>query len=238
MICLKRRGGRSSKIGEYTVASRIGSGRYGVCFLAHGPTGKTVVLKRFRPRMLRKNQQQNHYEAVILSGLSHPAVPELLGVINCRQGYYYVLEYKEGASLEEWLFKRRKVFSPEEIYRIGSQLFDILKYLHGRNVVHGDVSAANLLYDGEKLSLLDFGLARYADGRNIRFSIDYARTANVLIYLLYSGYSGKGDRPWHEELPLSEGQKDFLKRLLGLKNKFTDTETVRKEFIRSFNLQQ
>ena len=126
MICLKRRGGRSSKIGEYTVASRIGSGRYGVCFLAHGPTGKTVVLKRFRPRMLRKNRQQNHYEAVILSGLSHPAVPELLGVINCRQGYYYVLEYKEGASLEEWLFKRRKVFSPEEIYRIGSQLFDIL----------------------------------------------------------------------------------------------------------------
>ena len=91
-----------------------------------------------------------------------------------------VLRWKSGfASLEEWLFKRRKVFSPEEIYRIGSQLFDILKYLHGRNVVHGDVSAANLLYDGEKLSLLDFGLARYADGRNIRFSIDYARTANV-----------------------------------------------------------
>ncbi len=235
MICLKRRGGRSSKIGEYTVASRIGSGRYGVCFLAHGPTGKTVVLKRFRPRMLRKNRQQNHYEAVILSGLSHPAVPELLGVVNCRQGYYYVLEYKEGASLEEWLFKRRKVFSPEEIYRIGSQLFDILKYLHGRNVVHGDVSAANLLYDGEKLSLLDFGLARYADGRNIRFSIDYARTANVLIYLLYSGYSGKGDRPWHEELPLSEGQRGFLRRMMEREEAFRDTAEAAGEFQKYFS---
>ncbi len=234
MICLKRRGGRSSKIGEYTVASRIGSGRYGVCFLAHGPTGKTVVLKRFRPRMLRKNQQQNHYEAVILSGLSHPAVLELLGVINCRQGYYYVLEYKEGASLEEWLFKRRKVFSPEEIYRIGSQLFDILKYLHGRNVVHGDVSAANLLYDGEKISLLDFGLARYADGRNIRFSIDYARTANVLIYLLYSGYSGKGDRPWHEELPLSEVQRGFLRRMMEREDAFRDTAEAAEEFQKYF----
>ena len=78
------------QIGEYTVVSCIGKGRYGVCFLAHGPTGKEVVLKRFRPRMLRKNRYQNHYEAVILSGLSHPAVPELLGVINCQIGRAHV----------------------------------------------------------------------------------------------------------------------------------------------------
>lgn len=152
------------QIGEYTVVSCIGKGRYGVCFLAHDPTGKEVVLKRFRPRMFRKNRYQNHYEAVILSGLSHPAVPELLGVINCRQGYYYVLEFKQGATLEEWLFKRRKIFSHEEIYRIGTQLFGVLEYLHSRNVVHGDISVSNLTYDGEKLALLDFGLARYADG--------------------------------------------------------------------------
>ena len=235
MICLKRRGGRSSKIGEYTVASRIGSGRYGVCFLAHGPTGKTVVLKRFRPRMLRKNRQQNHYEAVILSGLSHPAVPELLGVINCRQGYYYVLEYKEGASLEEWLFKRRKVFSPEEIYRIGSQLFDILKYLHGRNVVHGDVSAANLLYDGEKLSLLDFGLARYMDDISITPDQDHACFGNLLLYLLYSRYHGKKFGAWYQELDLPAAQELFLKRLLGLGQKYTSTPEVRKAFLEVFS---
>ena len=225
------------QIGEYIVVSCIGKGRYGVCFLAHGPTGKEVVLKRFRPRMLRKNRYQNHYEAVILSGLSHPAVPELLGVINCRQGYYYVLEFKQGATLEEWLFKRRKIFSHEEIYRIGTQLFGVLEYLHGRNVVHGDISVSNLTYDGEKLSLLDFGLARYADGRNIRFSLDYARTANVLIYLLYSGYSGRGDRPWHEELALSEGQRGFLCRMLEQEEAFRDTEEAAETFQKYFSLQ-
>ena len=228
---------RGRKVGEYTIASCIGKGRYGVCFLAHDSTGKEVVLKRFRPRMLRKNRHQNHYEAVILSGMSHPAVPELLGVINCRQGYYYVLEFKEGASLEEWLFKRKKVFSPEEIYRIGSQLFGVLEYLHSRNVVHGDISVSNLTYDGEKLSLLDFGLARYADGRNIRFSLDYARTANVLIYLLYSGYSGRGDRPWHEELPLSEGQRGFLRRMLEKEEAFRDTEEAAEAFQKYFSPQ-
>ena len=174
------------KIGGYTVASCIGKGRYGVCFLAYDPDGKKVVLKKFRMRMWKRNRNANHYEAVILSGLAHPAVPELLGVINNRKGYFFVLGYKEGRTLSEWLFNEKRVFSKEEIFQIGCQVFEILIYLHRRNVVHGDISVANVIYDGENISLLDFGLARFADRRNIRFSLDYARAADVLLYLLYS----------------------------------------------------
>ena len=222
------------KIGDYTVASCIGKGRYGVCFLALDPDGKKVILKKFRTRMWKKNKNANHYEAVILSGLEHPAVPELLGVINNRQGYYFVLEYKEGLTLEQWLFDRKKIFTSGEIYRIGSQMFEVLEYLHGRNVVHGDISVANVIDDGEKISLLDFGLARYADGENIRFSLDYARAANVILYLLYSGYEGKGRRPWHEELPLTGEQREFLKKLLEPEEQFRDTGTVRHKFEKIF----
>ena len=222
------------KIGDYTVASCIGKGRYGVCFLALDPDGKKVILKKFRTRMWKKNKNANHYEAVILSGLEHPAVPELLGVINNRQGYYFVLEYKEGLTLEQWLLDRKKIFTSGEIYRIGSQMFEVLEYLHGRNVVHGDISVANVIDDGEKISLLDFGLARYADGENIRFSLDYARAANVILYLLYSGYEGKGRRPWHEELPLTGEQREFLKKLLEPEEQFRDTGTVRHEFEKIF----
>ena len=222
------------KIGDYTVASCIGKGRYGVCFLALDPDGKKVILKKFRTRMWKKNKNANHYEAVILSGLEHPAVPELLGVINNRQGYYFVLGYKEGMTLEQWLFDRKKIFTSGEIYRIGSQMFEVLEYLHGRNVVHGDISVANVTDDGEKISLLDFGLARYADGENIRFSLDYARAANVILYLLYSGYDGKGSRPWHEELPLTGEQREFLKKLLEPEEQFRDTGTVRHEFEKIF----
>ena len=222
------------KVGDYTVASCIGKGRYGVCFLAFDPDGNKVILKRFRPRMWRKNKHANHYEAVILSGLEHPAVPELLGVINNQKGYYFVLEYKDGFTLEQWLFEKKKVFTAEEIYRIGSQIFEVLEYLHSRSVVHGDISAANVTDNGEKISLLDFGLARYADGRNIRFSLDYVRAANVLLYLLYSGYGGKGDRPWHEELPLSGEQKEFLRKLMEPKEQFVDTGEVRRLFEKNF----
>ena len=222
------------KVGDYTVASCIGKGRYGVCFLALDPDGKKVILKKFRTRMWKKNKNANHYEAVILSGLEHPAVPELLGVINNQKGYYFVLEYKDGFTLEQWLFEKKKVFTAEEIYRIGSQIFEVLEYLHSRSVVHGDISAANVTDNGEKISLLDFGLARYADGRNIRFSLDYARAANVLLYLLYSGYGGKGDRPWHEELPLSGEQKEFLRKLMEPEEQFEDTGRVRQVFEKLF----
>ena len=157
------------KVGDYTVASCIGKGRYGVCFLAFDPDGNKVILKRFRPRMWRKNKHVNHYEAVILSGL------------------------------EQWLFEKKKVFTAEEIYRIGSQIFEVLEYLHSRSVVHGDISAAN-----------------------------------VLLYLLYSGYGGKGDRPWHEELPLSGEQKEFLRKLMEPKEQFADTGEVRRLFEKNF----
>lgn len=202
------------KIGDYTVASCIGGGRYGVCFLACDPQGRKVVLKRFRRRMWKKNRANNHHEAVVLSGLCHPGVPELLGVINDRKGYYFVLGYAEGNTLEKWLFKEKKVFTAQDVYRIGTQLFEILEYVHSRNVVHGDISIANVVDDGEQVSLIDFGLARYAGGDRQIFRLDYARTANVIIYLLYSGYTGNGRRPWHEELPLTPGQREFLRGLM------------------------
>ena len=222
------------KIGDYTVVSCIGKGRYGVCFLARDPEGKYVGLKRFRPGMWKKNQASNHYEGVVLSGLEHPAVPEWLGVVNNRQGYYFVLEYKEGLTLKKWLFERKKVFTAGDIYRIGSQLFEVMEYLHSRNVVHGYISFANVTDDGEKIALLDFGLARYRDGKEIRFSLDYARAADLLLYLLYSGRPGKGNKPWHEELPLPETQKEFLKKMLETEEQFRDTGEVRRTFEERF----
>ncbi|RSX52038.1 serine/threonine protein kinase [Bifidobacterium callimiconis] len=158
-----RRG--SAIIGGYRVTGRLGGGRYGMCLQAEDSEGRRVVLKRFRRGMWKRNAVGNHYEAVILSGLSHPAVPELLGVINDRSGYYFVLSQQPGITLKSWLFDRRKSFSRAEIYRIGTQLFNVLVYLHSRSVIHGDISLSNVMDDGKHASLIDFGLARYMSAR-------------------------------------------------------------------------
>lgn len=231
---------KKRKAGEYTLCSKIGGGRYGICYLAEDSKGNQVVMKKFRRRMWKKNSAGNHFEAVVLSGLDHPALPQFLGVVNIRSGYYFVLEYKEGKTLEQLLFKEERIFSRTQIYQIGCQLFDILEYLRARSVVHGDISIRNVLYDGEHISLIDFGLARYADREGSHFRLDYARTADVLIYLLYSEYRGKGDRPWYEELSLNDGQKELLCAMLDQENrqdavfKKMEVEFLKKHFMKNF----
>ena len=56
----------------------------------------------------------------------------------------------------------------------------------------------------------------------------------MLLYLSYSGYGGKGDRPWYEELPFLDGQKEFLKKLMEPEERFADTGEVKQEFQKAF----
>lgn len=218
------------KIEDYTVMSKLGRGRYGVCYLAQDIHNCPKVLKRFYPRRWKKNRKKNHFEAVILSSVQHPAIPQFLGVINNRKGYFFVLEYKPGATLENLLFHQRKQFSHDDIYRIGSQLLNILSFLHSQNIVHRDVSITNVMDDGSQISLIDFGLARFADGDRIRFDMDYSCFGNLLLYLLYSGFQGKSRRPWYLELPLSANQKEYLKKLMGLEPPFESCEEILTQF--------
>ena len=219
------------RVGNYSVKARLGGGRYGICYLAEDQKGNPVVLKRFRRRMRKKNKEKNHHEAVILSNLCHPAIPQLLGVINHAKGYFFVLEYKRGDSLEKLLFRQRKRFSGADVFRIGSQLLDVMAYLHQRGIVHRDISISNVLDTGYHVSLVDFGLARYANADTFPFSLDYSCFGNLLLYLLYSSYCGKGNSgAWHQELPLSEEKRQYLMRLMGLAEPFPNTEEVCRQF--------
>ncbi|MBW3088158.1 protein kinase family protein [Bifidobacterium sp. 82T24] len=234
--------GSGRHVGRYVIGSRIGGGRYGVCFTATDATGNRVVLKRFRHRIWKRNAGRNHFEAVILSGLHHRAIPELLGVINDKSGYYFVLEYKAGKSLRQRLFDDGHAFPKADIRRIGTQLLDILVYLHGRGVIHGDVSVANVLDDGAHVSLVDFGLARYAQGdaraRDAgQYDLDYACFANVMLYLMYScpefEYCG-GEAPWYDDLPLTDDQRHCMRRMMGLDPTYEDTSSAAADFQSAF----
>lgn len=61
----------------YAFIKELGSGLFGTCYLCINPFGKAVVL-RYEPASYQLNQGKNHYEAGILSTLSHPSIPELL----------------------------------------------------------------------------------------------------------------------------------------------------------------
>ncbi len=220
----------------YHILRLIGQGRYGACFEADAPDGDQVVLKRFHNRMRKKTQSNNHFEPVILSTLSHPSVPSLLGVINAGKDYFFVLEKMPGTSIETLLFSDHYCFSQEEVYRIGLDLIDVISYLHENNIAHRDIRPANVLWDQNRLSLIDFGLARFADGEKYRLNSDFSYLGDFLLYLLYSTYCGKSARkkPWYEELSLRPEQVLFLKRLFGIEKPYDTIEQIRVGFQQVF----
>ncbi len=170
--------------GKYTIIKSVGEGRYGVCFLAHPISGTPVIIKRFKPNILKKNKDKNAYEAVILSQIKHKSIPELLGVINEKGFYGFVLEFKNGCTVKDLLFKYKYKFTKKEFFNISIQLIEIIKYIHSNGVVHRDIRIPNVLINKEEVYLIDFGLARWADNNKYPYDCDFSYLGDFLLYLV------------------------------------------------------
>jgi len=224
------------KISSYTIDTLIGQGRYGICFLAHSDDNQKVVLKKFKTKMFIKNAKKNEFEAVILSQLQDKRIPQLLGVINEKGFYGFVLEFKYGLTIKELLFKKHHKFSDKEIYEIGSKLIGIIKYLHHNGVVHRDIRIPNVLYDHGDVTLVDFGLARWSNNQ-YPFDMDYSYLGDFLLYLFYSTFEStkrSKKKPWYVELDLTDDQKQFLKKLLRLEPTYDSIDDVEAIFLKLF----
>lgn len=227
------------QFGMYTIIKSVGEGRYGMCFLAHAIDDTPVILKRFKPNIFKKNKEKNSYEAIILSQLKHKAIPELLGVINQKGFYGFVLELKHGCTVKDLLFKHMHKFTREEFFNIGIQLIRIIKYIHESGVVHRDIRIPNVLIDNGEVYLVDFGLARWADNNKYAYDLDFSYLGDFLLYLLYSSFEKKEKykkAPWYEELTLTSKQKLFLKKLFGLELAYKNIEDIEADFISMFKV--
>jgi serine/threonine protein kinase len=223
------------QIGAYRIIRRIGEGRYGVCFLAES-SGRKVILKKLKPGFFKQNPTINPYEAEILAQLHHDGIPGFLGMVNEKGFFGLALEHKNGETIEDLLFREKRSFAMSEIVIIGSRLLAIIGYLHDRGIIHRDVRTPNVLIDGDRVSLVDFGLARREDYPRYTREMDYSYLGDLLLHLLYSSYvkpRGKG-RSWYEELALTDSQRVFLKRLLRLEKPFQSVPEITRAFKMAF----
>lgn len=221
------------RFGKYVIERPIGEGRYGMCFLAKSDVGERVVIKKFKPSIFIKNSEKNVYEAVVLSRIVDKRIPEFLGVINQKNFYGFVLEFKPGCTVKDLLFKYKHKFTSEEFVNIGIKLIRIIKYLHENGVVHRDIRIPNVLVNKEEVYLIDFGLARWADNDKYPYNLDFSYLGDFLLYLLYSSFETKEKHrklPWYEELTLTSKQKLFLKRLLGIETTYQNVDDIDMDF--------
>lgn len=101
---------------------------------------------------------------------------------------YLVLEYLEGESLNNVSGDN---FTLREKKNIFCQLIKTLRYIHFNGIVHGDISASNIIMVEEKPILIDFGVS-YSIYNNI--SLDYD-SYNVYNQKYSSPDSFKGNLP-------------------------------------------
>lgn len=85
---------------------------------------------------------------------------KLVSVVTPRiapTSLYYLMEYVEGVTLDEWLHKKPSP-SLECVVRIARQVGLGLRILHRNQVIHQDLKPGNIIIDAnEQIKLLDFG---------------------------------------------------------------------------------
>ena len=147
--------------GRYRVLRKLGEGGSSTVYMGvDNKSGRAVTIKRFKDAVLNGSDivESVREETAILRKLNHTAIPKVLAVYEDS----FVLEHVPGSSLEKVL-KKKSGLQEKEAVRIGLELLDILRYLHGldRPVIYRDLKPANIIVrpDGH-VALIDFGAAR------------------------------------------------------------------------------
>ncbi len=110
------------------------------------------------------------------------------------------LEFIDGEKIRDYLDNNRdsKIFS-----KIGEQI----KRLHQANITHGDLTTSNMIFKGNKVFLIDFGLGNYSEKDE-----DKAVDLHVLKECLTSKHYSISEQCWREFLKTYK-EKSILKRL-------------------------
>jgi serine/threonine-protein kinase len=211
----------------FRIEKTIGEGRFGVCYLITDDKN-LYVLKQFKKKMYRENPLKVQYEEEILKALKHEAIPGFVRKVEDSNLTGCILEYKQGITFEDMIFHQGHVFTRNEIYCIGKQVIDILYYLHGKGIVHRDIRVPNIIYNDNRIYLVDFGLARWIDDEKYKANIDFSYLGDFLIYLYYTSFTDKPgkNKPWYEELVLSNKELVFLKKLMGIEKRYRNIKEV------------
>lgn len=147
-------------------------------------TGRDVVIKVLAPDRRDGSQRPTdllrlRHEAEALAQLDHPAFVRLLDAGVHQGRTWLVMDRAPGLSLDRVLLDQPKP-SPRGVALAAADLCDGLAEAHGKGLLHRDIKPSNLLWDGQRLRLVDWGLARV---RGLHEDIDRGLLLGTLPYM-------------------------------------------------------
>lgn len=154
----------SASVLNLEIVDKIGSGGMGIVYLAY-----LVGADGFKKKVIAKKVKDDGFKSKLLSEaklhaqLSHPNISQVIDIRSLKGDDYIVSEFVEGNNLKQLISTHRQSNQPipgDVIEKIFWQLVSALKYLHSKNIVHGDLTPANIMIsDDYHVKVIDFGLA-------------------------------------------------------------------------------
>jgi len=183
-------------IGGYRVMRKLAAGGFGAVYLATDKEGQQVAIKEYLPAALvtrapgelvpqvqpeklslyRLGLKSFFEEGRSLAQISHPSVVSVFNFFRQNETVYMVMNYLEGASLQEFIvtaraLKQQKIFRESTIRSLFDEILRGLRIVHQHKMLHLDLKPANIIITNDNRAvMLDFGAARQVLNKEANFT--------------------------------------------------------------------
>ncbi len=154
--------------GTYRIDRMIGMGSMGPVYRAtHLGLDKAMAVKLLSPDALTTPQSFARFkrEAMVVSGVNHPAMVHVIDFGEEQGTPYIVMEYVDGIDLAEYIAHQGPM-PPRQAVAVMRQFVSLLRTMHAQGIIHRNLKPRNIrvLQDGEEdgqffVKVLAFSLA-------------------------------------------------------------------------------
>ncbi len=151
---------KGTRLGEYVLIERLGSGGFGEVWKAYNPDldDEFVAIKiPTHPDAINELGKEGRLQ----KRLQHPNIVETRSANLSNNPPYVVFEFVDAVPLNQVLEELDKM-TIDRVLPIARGILHALEYAHGKGVIHGDVKPSNILVDSAtgEVKITDFGMGR------------------------------------------------------------------------------
>jgi CheY-like chemotaxis protein/predicted Ser/Thr protein kinase len=155
-----------TEIAGYRIEERIGRGGMGVVYRAqHMNLQRRAAIKIIAPEFAETKGFRSRFirEARIAAALQHPNIVTVYDAGQSGQTLYIAMQFIRGSDLAAILNEEGRL-RPYRAIDVCRQVASALDAAHGMALIHRDVKPGNVLIEGRRAYLTDFGLTKRSGG--------------------------------------------------------------------------